>query len=65
MLMVIGVVVVLAGVIILKVKATSEERLLEQVFGPTYRDYRRRVSQLVPGAHLFAQEPDRGGRFLP
>jgi protein-S-isoprenylcysteine O-methyltransferase Ste14 len=40
---------VLVGVVILKVKATSEERLLEDAFGAAYRDYRRRVSQLVPG----------------
>jgi len=44
----------LVGVVVLKVKATSEERLLEEAFGPTYHDYRRRVSQLVPGAKRVA-----------
>jgi protein-S-isoprenylcysteine O-methyltransferase Ste14 len=45
---------ILVSAIILEVKATSEERLLEEAFGVTYRDYRRRVSQIVPGTKALA-----------
>jgi protein-S-isoprenylcysteine O-methyltransferase Ste14 len=38
----------LAGIVGLKLKASQEEQLLEETFGERYREYRRRVPQLVP-----------------
>jgi protein-S-isoprenylcysteine O-methyltransferase Ste14 len=39
---------VLVGVIVLKTKIAAEERLLQEMFGERYREYKQRVPQLVP-----------------
>jgi protein-S-isoprenylcysteine O-methyltransferase Ste14 len=39
----------LLGIIIFEVKLRQEERLLTEIFGEQYRQYRQRVPQLIPG----------------
>ncbi len=49
----------LPGVLIMlaffEIKIHSEEALLSQTFGEQYKEYKRRVPQLVPGTSLFSK----------
>jgi protein-S-isoprenylcysteine O-methyltransferase Ste14 len=52
-----SILIALVGTAIVLVKVPAEERLMIQTFGEQYRQYQRRVPQLIPGLQLLKKSP--------